>query len=172
MYGQKHLFVKDAVNKDSTIQSDVRRFCLQVRRIQVPYQPFERSSHPVWTPICSCSIRLDDVPYRPDSRQISIIRSDDVFIPSGPYIVSRSFCASLHSSGCLSSPSGHPSVVDQLQILSKFRIREVDTSVRTMLVSCPDARATYMEIANSTSTVRTPALLGPDAGKADMEIAC
>jgi len=42
----KSLKCKDAVNRDSTIQS------LQVRRIQVPYQPFGRSSHPVQTPIC------------------------------------------------------------------------------------------------------------------------
>jgi hypothetical protein len=36
----------------------------------------------------------------------------------------------------------------------------------------PDARATNMEIADSTSTVRMPALHGPDAHITDMEIAC
>jgi len=41
----KSLKCKDAVNRDSTIQS------LQVRRIQVPYQPSERSSHHIRTPI-------------------------------------------------------------------------------------------------------------------------
>jgi hypothetical protein len=71
-------------------------------------------------------------PYRPDVRQTSIIRPGDVFIPSGPHTVSRSFCAKLHPSGRLSSPSGRPSMTDQLHILSKFRIREVNTSVRTM----------------------------------------
>jgi len=30
----------------------------------------------------------------------------------------------LHPSGRLNSPSGRPLVIDQLQILSKFRIRE------------------------------------------------
>jgi hypothetical protein len=68
--------VKDAVNRDSTIQSDVRRFCLQIRRIQVPCQPSGRSSHPVRMPICSCSIRPDDVPYHLNARQTSIIRPD------------------------------------------------------------------------------------------------
>jgi len=42
----KSLKCKDDVNRDSTIQS------LQVRRIQVPYQPSGWSSHPVRTPIC------------------------------------------------------------------------------------------------------------------------
>jgi hypothetical protein len=36
----------------------------------------------------------------------------------------------------------------------------------------PDARATNMEIADSTSNVRTTASHGPDARIADMEIAC
>jgi hypothetical protein len=36
----------------------------------------------------------------------------------------------------------------------------------------PDARATKMEISNSTSTVRTSASHGPDARISDMEIAC
>jgi hypothetical protein len=36
----------------------------------------------------------------------------------------------------------------------------------------PDARATHMEIADSTSTVQTPALLGLDTRIADMEIVC
>jgi hypothetical protein len=36
----------------------------------------------------------------------------------------------------------------------------------------PDTRATNMEIADSTSTVRTTAYHGPDARIADMEIAC
>jgi hypothetical protein len=111
----KKLICKEVVNRGSTIQSDVRRFCLQVRKIQVPCQPSGRSSHPVRTPICSCSIRPDDMPYRPDARHNSIIRLDDVFIPSGPYTVSRSLCASLHPPGRLSSLSGRPSVIDSFR---------------------------------------------------------
>jgi hypothetical protein len=61
---------------------------------------------------------------RPDDRQTSIIRPDDVSFPSGPYTVSRSFCSSLHSSGPLSSPSGRLSILEQSQILSKFSLWE------------------------------------------------
>jgi hypothetical protein len=111
----KSLMCKDAVNRDSTIQSDVRRFCLQVKRIQVPYQPSGRSSHPVLSPSVNQSSRPDDVRYCPDARQISIIRLAEVLIPSEPYTASRSFCASLHPSGRLSSQSRCPSVMDQLQ---------------------------------------------------------
>jgi hypothetical protein len=119
----KSLMCKDVVNKDSTIQSDVRRFCLQVKRIQVPCQPSGRSSHPVHTPICK--------PFQPSGRRA---------IPSGPYTVSRSFCTSLHTSRRLSSPSGRPSVIYQLQILSKFRIRE-DRYIRPDDVGVPSGRA-------------------------------
>jgi len=41
-----------------------------------------------------------------------------------------------------------------------------------MIDSRPDARATNMEIAYSTSTVRTTVYHGPNASIADMEIAC
>jgi hypothetical protein len=58
---------------------------------------------------------------RPDARQTNIIRPNDVSFPSGPYIVSRNFCSSLHPSGHLSSPSGHLSVLEQSQIPSKFQ---------------------------------------------------
>jgi hypothetical protein len=44
--------------------------------------------------------------------------------PSGPFTISRSSCSSLHHSGRLSSPFGRLSVIDQLQILSKFNLRE------------------------------------------------
>jgi hypothetical protein len=85
---------------------------------------------------------------RPDDRAIpsgspSVNRSshpNDVFFPSGPYTVSRSFCASLHTSERLSSPSGRPLVIDQLQILSKFRMRE-DRYIRPDDVGVPSERA-------------------------------
>jgi hypothetical protein len=41
-----------------------------------------------------------------------------------------------------------------------------------MIGSRPDARATNMEIADSTSTIRTTAYHGPDARIADKEIVC
>jgi hypothetical protein len=104
-----------------------------------PISRLDDQAIPSGHPSVNCSIHPDDVPYRPDARQPSIIRPDDVFFPSGPSTVSRSFCASLHTSGRLSSPSGRPSVIDQLQILSKFRIRE-DRYIRPNdVVSRPDA---------------------------------
>jgi hypothetical protein len=113
-------------------------------------------------PSINSSNHPDDMPFRPDARQISIIRLDDVFIPSGPYTISRSFYASLHLFGRLCSPSGNPSVIDQLQILSKFRIRE-DRYIRPDdVVSCPDARLHKARIAiqislsgRQTALVRT-----------------
>jgi hypothetical protein len=118
-------------------------------------------------PICSCSIHPDDVPYLPDARHTSIIRPDDVFFPSGPYTVSRSFCASLHTFGSLSSPSRRLSVFDQLQILSKFRIRK-DRYIRPDdVVSRPEARLHKARIAiqisrsgRKSALVRTPFIKG------------
>jgi hypothetical protein len=122
----KSLMCKDAVNRDSTCQSIFRRLCT-AKKIEDFRFPVSRSddvsSHP--------DTHLSTIPSvrtmyssRPDARQTSIIRPDDVSFPFGPYTVSRSFCSSLHPSGPLSSPSGRPSVIDQLQILSKFSIWE------------------------------------------------
>jgi hypothetical protein len=84
---------------------------------QVPCQPFGRLSHPVRTPIYplfhTSGRRV--LPSGPP-RQISIIRLDEVFIPSRPHTVSRSFCAILHLSGRFSRTSGLLSVLDQFLI--------------------------------------------------------
>jgi hypothetical protein len=60
--------------------------------------------------------------------------------------------------------------------LSKHRMRPIkltsNITVRTSVSLSPDARATNMEIADSTSTVQTPALHGANARIANMEIAC
>jgi hypothetical protein len=122
----KSLMCNDTVNRDSTCQSIFRRLCTakKIEDFGLPVShPDDVSSRPdanlytvpfVWT---TCSSR-------PDARQTSIIRPDDLSFLSGPSTVSRSFCFNLHPSGHLSSPSGRPSVTDQLQILSKFRIWE------------------------------------------------
>jgi hypothetical protein len=68
-----------------------------------------------------------------------------------------------------------------LRFLSKFQEREDQSTVRTCVSKRqesqfkyhgPDARASKMEIADATSTVRTPAPHGPDVRITDMEIAC
>jgi hypothetical protein len=113
----KSLKCKDAVNRDSTIQNDVRRFCLQVRRISSSLstvrtiEPSRQDAHLSTVP----SVRTTCLPSGPP-RQISIIRTDEVFIPSGPHTVSKRFCASLHPSGRFSSTSGCLSVLDQFLI--------------------------------------------------------
>jgi hypothetical protein len=74
------------LHRDSTIQKYFR-----VRRFSIPCQPSGRSSHPVRTLIYHCSIRPDDVPYRPDSRQTKHHLSGRRVFLSGPSTVSRRF---------------------------------------------------------------------------------
>jgi hypothetical protein len=67
-----------------------------------PVSRLDDRAIPSGRPSVKRSSRPDNVPYGPD----------DVFFPSGPYTVSRSFCASLHTSKRLSSPFGQPLVID------------------------------------------------------------
>jgi hypothetical protein len=115
----KSLKCKDAVNRDSTFR--------------VPCQPSGR-------PYVHCSIRQDNVSSRPDARQTSIIRPDEVFILSGPHTVSRSFYASLHPSGRFSSTSGRLPVLDQFLIFFQFPRKGRSVNLPDNVVSCPDAR--------------------------------
>jgi hypothetical protein len=80
VFGQNHLKCKDAVNRDSTIQS------LQVRRIQVPYQPSGR-------PSVHCTIRPDDVStvqtskidqHHPSRRSVHTVQT--------PYCIEKFLC--------------------------------------------------------------------------------
>jgi len=75
-------------------------------------------------PFVHCSIHPNDVPYRLDARQTKHHPSGRRDFPFGRTTVSRSFCSSLHPSGHLSSPFGRLSEIDQLQILSKFNLKE------------------------------------------------
>jgi hypothetical protein len=133
---------------DSTIQSDVRRFCLQVRRISSSLsavrtiEPSRPDAHLSTVP----SVRTTCLPSGP-LRQISIIRLDEVFIPSGPHTISRSFCASLHPSGRFSSTSGRLSVLDQFQI--SFQVSRKGRSINRPddVVSRPDSRLLKERIA-------------------------
>jgi hypothetical protein len=119
----KSLMCKDAVKRDSTCHSIFRRLCTakKIEDFRFPVsRPDDVSSRP--------DAHLSTVPSvrttcssRPDARQTSIIRPDDVSFPSGPYTVSRSFCSSLHPSRHRSNPFGRLSVLEQSQILSKFQ---------------------------------------------------
>jgi hypothetical protein len=122
VFGQNHLCVKDAVNRDFTF-----RVMPRPEEIQVPCQPSRRCVIP-----SGRSIRPNEVLSRPDFRQTNIIRPDDMPLPSGHSAVSRSFLCQLVPSGRLSSKSGHPSALDQSLILSKFQERENQSTARTM----------------------------------------
>jgi len=116
----KSLMCKDAVNRDSTCQSIFRRLCTTKKiedfRLPISY-PDDVSSRPDAHLSTVPSVRMT-CSSRPDARQTSIIRPDDVSFLSGPYTVSRSFCSSSHPFGHLSSSSGRISVLEQSQILS------------------------------------------------------
>jgi len=118
------------------------------------------------------SIRPDDVPYHPDTSDTKHHSSGRRAFSVQTFTVSRSYCSSMYPFGRLSSPSRRLSVIDQIRILSKFNLREECFNRPDDVDSRPDARATNMEIADLTSTVRMPALHGPDVRIADMEIAC
>jgi hypothetical protein len=105
-------------NRDSAIQKYFRRFCTACKSedFRFPVSRPDDRAIPSRRSSVHCSIHPDDVPYRPDARQIKHHPSGRRVFPSGPFTVSRSFCASLHSSGRLSSPSKRRPVIDQLPI--------------------------------------------------------
>jgi hypothetical protein len=97
---------------------------LSRQKISKSLSAVRMTCNPVRTPICplfhpsgrhtKSSGRLTD--------KASSVRT--TCVPVRTFIVSRSYCSSLHPSGRLSNPSGRLSVIDQLQILSKFNLRE------------------------------------------------
>jgi hypothetical protein len=111
--------------RDSTIQNDVRRFCTAYKseHFGSPSAVWT-TCHPVRMPICPLfhpSGRRAIPSGRPTDQASSIWTA---CIPVRTFTVSRSYCSSLHPSGRLSSPFERLSVIDQLQILSKFNLRE------------------------------------------------
>jgi hypothetical protein len=83
----------------------------------------------------------------PVARQISIIRPDEVFIPSGPILYREVFYASLRLSGRFSSMSGRLPVLDQFLI--SFQVPRKGRSINRLdhVVSHPDARLRKARIA-------------------------
>jgi hypothetical protein len=122
----KSLMCKDAVNRDSTCQSIFRRLCTEkkIEDFRFPVSLPDDVSSRLDTHLSTVPSVQTTYSSRPDARQTSIIRLDDISFPSRPFTLLRSFYSSLHPSGPLSSSSGRPSVIDQLQILSKFSIWE------------------------------------------------
>jgi hypothetical protein len=110
----KSLLCKDAVNKDSTIQSDVRQFCLLVRRIQDFLSAFRtiEPSHPdvhlstVPSVRTTWSFHPDATLYREGSIQLASVRTfqQHVRTPLNTQSVSDFFPSS--KKGKINQPSG------------------------------------------------------------------
>jgi len=99
---------------------------------QVPCQPSGRCVIPSGHPSVYCSIRSDDLSFRPDIRQTSIICTDDVLLPSGHLHRIEKLLCQLAPSGRFNITSGRISYSNSLLILSKFQEREDQSTVRTM----------------------------------------
>jgi hypothetical protein len=84
----KSLMRKDAWNRDSTCQSIFRRLCIakKIEDFKLPVNCPDDVLSPSGRPSVHCSIRPDDVSYRPDARQTSIIRPDDVSFHPNPHL--------------------------------------------------------------------------------------
>jgi hypothetical protein len=86
VFGQKYLFVKDVSQGFNYLE------VLQSQKISCSLSAVQTMCHPVRMPICHCSIRSDDVPYRSDARQTKHHPFGRRVFLSGPSTVSRSFC--------------------------------------------------------------------------------
>jgi hypothetical protein len=119
--------------RDSTIQSDIRRFCTAYKLEDFgSLSAVQTTCHPVRTPICP--------PFHPSGRptdQASSVRT--TCFPVWTFTVSRSYCSNLNPPERFSSSSGRLSVIDQLQILSKFNLREDYLNRPDDVDSRPDA---------------------------------
>jgi hypothetical protein len=144
---------------------------LTSQKNSVPCQPSGRRVIPSGRSSVHCSIRLDDMPYRPDVRQTKHHSSEQRGFPSGPLTVSRSFCSSFHPSGSLSSPSRKPLSRSSFRFFPKFKYGKITSTVWTMWYTVR-TRVSLRQVRNSNSIVQTTVCHGPDAPSSDMEIAC
>jgi hypothetical protein len=122
----KSLMCNDVVNRDSTFQSEVRT------NYKVPCQPSGRCVIPSGRPSVYCSICPDDVSFRPDIRQTSIIYPDDVLLPSGHLHRIEKLLCQLDPSGRFSSTSGRLSILERFTDSFQVQERENQSTVRTM----------------------------------------
>jgi hypothetical protein len=122
----KSLICKDAANRDSTVQSEVRR----ISKFLVS-RPEDVSSRP--------DVHLSTIPYvrttclsvRTSDRQASSVWTT-FFLRPDTYVVSRSFCASLLRPDVSAARPDTYQFSNGSLILSKFQEREDQSTVRTM----------------------------------------
>jgi hypothetical protein len=129
----KSLICKDAANRDSTVQSEVRG----ISKFPVS-RPDDVSSRPDAHLSTAPSVRTMCHPIRTLDTPASFvqttcfIRPDDVLLPSGHFTVSRSFCASLLCPDVLAARPDAYQFSNGSLILSKFQEREDQSTVQTM----------------------------------------
>jgi hypothetical protein len=122
----------DVVNRDSTFRVMSEDSACKSEEFQVPCQPSGRCFIPSGRPFVYCSIRLDDVSFRPDIRQTSIICPDHVFLSSGHLHRIEKLLCQLAPSGRFSSTSGRLSVLERFTDSFQVQEREDQSTVRMM----------------------------------------
>jgi hypothetical protein len=93
------------------------------RRFRFPISRPDDRAIPSGRPSDHCSILPDDVTSRPDA-----IRTMCISVRTLHFV--EKFLSSLHPSGQLNCTSGRLSVLNQLQILSKFKYGKTDSTAR------------------------------------------
>jgi hypothetical protein len=127
----------DAVNKDSTFRVMSEDSACESEEFQVPCQPSGRCVISSGRLSVYCSIRPDEVSFRPDIRQTSIICPNDVILPSGH--LHRIVLCQLSPSRSFSSTSGRLSVLERF--IDSFQVSRKGRSINLPddVVSRPDA---------------------------------
>jgi hypothetical protein len=117
----------DAVNKDSTFRVMSEDSAFESEEFQVPCQPSGRCVILSGRPSVYCSIRPDDVSFRQDIRQTSIICLDDVFLPSEHLHYIEKLLCQLAPFGRFSSTSGRLSVLERFT--DSFQVSRKERSI-------------------------------------------
>jgi hypothetical protein len=126
VFGQNHFCVKDAANRDSTFQSEVRRITnFPVNRLD------DESSRPDAHLSTVPSVRTTCHSVRTSDRQASPVWMT-CFLRPNTYFVSRSFCANLLRPDVSAARSDAYRFSKGSLILSKFQERKDQSTVRTM----------------------------------------
>jgi hypothetical protein len=132
VFGQNHLCVKMR-KQGFHFQSDVSRFCLQVRRISSSLsavwtiEPSHPDAHLSTVPSIQTMCHPLRTPYSPASS----VRTTCSFRPD-PYTVSRSFCSSLLRPDVSAARPDAYQFSNSSLILSKFQEREDQSTAQTM----------------------------------------
>jgi len=120
------------LNRDSTFRVMSEDFACESEEFQVPCQPSGRCVIPSGLPSVYGSIRPDDVSFRLDIKQPSIICPDDVLLPSGHLHRIEKLLCQLSPSGRFTARPDAYQFSNGSLILSQFEETEDQSTVRTM----------------------------------------